>query len=561
MFEDNIILLTDSYKVSHHKQYPPNTEIVYSYFESRGGKFDKTLFFGLQYWIKRYLCGPVVTKEKIDQAEKLCIAHLGDPTIFHRKGWEHILKKHKGHLPIVIKAVPEGSVVPTRNVLFTLENTDPKCFWLTNYLETMLVQVWHTMTVATNSYEQKKVIAQYMMKTGCDMTGLPYKLNDFGVRGSTTMEASATGGAAHLVNFRGTDNLPGIQLLIEYYGATMPGNSIPAAEHSTVTSWGREHEVDAFRNMLTAFPKGLVACVSDSYDVFKACSDLWGTELKSLIEQRDGTLVVRPDSGDPPEIVCQILKILIGKFGSTTTSTGHKLLPPYIRVIQGDGVSYEMIMKILTEMTKNGYAADNVAFGSGGALLQKMDRDTQKVAFKCCYAKIGGKDVDVFKDPITDKGKRSKKGRLTLEKDASGNYVTITDTKGDPKKDLLVEIFRDGKMIKEWTLDEVQSRCQVTGGPAPEKCKNKSPRDETSSKKCKNKCGRDETNSKFKTCCKGCDGTHGSHGKSCNEANGFPKGQCACGRPVTSFSKGTCCNECDGSGSHSAGCNRATQKK
>eukprot|EP00397_Hematodinium_sp_SG-2012_P018365 GEMP01018810.1.p1 GENE.GEMP01018810.1~~GEMP01018810.1.p1 ORF type:complete len:465 (+),score=83.26 GEMP01018810.1:67-1461(+) len=460
-FDDNIILLTDSYKVSHHKQYPPGTQIVYSYFESRGGKFDSTVFFGLQYWIKRFLCGPIVTKAKIDQAEELCIQHLGDPNIFHRAGWEHILNKHKGYLPIVIKSVPEGTIVPVKNVLFTMENTDPECYWLTNYLETMLVQVWHPMTVATNSYEQKKVICQYMKNTGCDVAGLPYKLVDFGVRGSTTMEAAAVGGAAHLVNFRSTDNLPAIGMMMDYYSAAMPGNSIPAAEHSTITSWGRNREVDAFRNMLTAFPKGLVAVVSDSYNVYDACSDLWGSELKELIEQRDGTLIVRPDSGDPPVIVCELLEILTQKFGFTTTSTGHKLLPSYIRVIQGDGVSYEVIMLILETMMEKGFAADNLTFGSGGALLQKMDRDTQKCAFKCCYAKINGEDVDVFKDPITDPGKKSKKGRLTLEKTADGSFTTVMDSEGRPENDELVEVYRNGKLIKEWTLEEVQARCRV----------------------------------------------------------------------------------------------------
>lgn len=459
-FDDNILMLTDSYKFSHHKQYPPQTEIIYSYFESRGGKFPATVFYGLQYFIKRFLCGPVVTKDKIDEAEKFAEKHFGNKDIFHRRGWEHILEKHRGFLPVVINAVPEGTVVPYKNVLFTLENTDPECYWLTNYLETLLVQVWYPMTVATNSYAQKQVIADYLKKTGSDLSGLQTKLVDFGVRGSAGMEAAAIGGSGHLCNFITTDNVPAIALLQDYYSADMPGISIPAAEHSTITSWSREREPDALKNMLEQFPTGLVAVVSDSYDIFNACANIWGGELKELIEKRDGTLIIRPDSGDPPTIVCQVLEILTEKFGHSKTSTGHKLLPPYVRVIQGDGISYESLKDILQAMDEQEFAADNVAFGSGGALLQRIDRDTQKCAFKCSFARVAGRNVDVYKDPVTDPGKMSKKGRLTLERTEDG-YITTTDGTGEPSKNVLVEVFRDGRLLKEWTLEEVKNRCEV----------------------------------------------------------------------------------------------------
>jgi len=288
---NNIMLLSDSYKTSHWRQYPPGTTSVYSYFESRGGKFPEVCFFGLQYIIKRYLVGAVVTKAKIDEAEKLINSHMGTGEMkhFNRAGWEYILKKHGGKLPIVIKAVPEGMCVPNKNVLMTVENTDPECFWLTNYLETLLVQVWYPMTVATQSREQKKVIAAYMEKTDAppDDGALGFKLNDFGVRGSTSTESAAIGGAAHLVNFVGTDNMPAQMFCQQFYGLDGPaGYSIPAAEHSTITSWTKAGEKDAFRNMLTQYPTGLVACVSDSYDIYNACRKYWGEDLKELIENR-----------------------------------------------------------------------------------------------------------------------------------------------------------------------------------------------------------------------------------------------------------------------------------
>lgn len=456
---DNICLITDSYKVTHHYQYPPNTTTVCSYFESRGGKFPKTVFFGLQYILKRFLSGPVVTKEKIQEAKELYKAHF-NADYFNEEGWMYILEKHKGHIPLRIKAVPEGTVVPYKNVLFTVENTDPKCFWLTNYFETLLVQVWYPMTVATNSRYQKEIIARYLEKTADNLEGLPFKLHDFGFRGSTSVEAAGIGGCAHLVNFKGTDTIVGITTARRYYGCDIAGFSIPAAEHSTITTWGRDGEYEAFKNMLTQFPSGLVACVSDSYDIWNACEHVWGEQLKDIIVNREGSLVVRPDSGDPPEVVVKVLNILGNKFGTTKNSKGFKMLPPYLRVIQGDGISYETLEEILENMKKNNWSADNVAFGSGGALLQRMDRDTQKCAFKCSYAVINGKEVNVFKQPITDLGKKSKKGRLSLECE-KGEYKTMEEGKGDPKKDLLVTVFENGKLLKDYTFEEIRNNAEL----------------------------------------------------------------------------------------------------
>ena len=326
---NNICWLTDSYKVSHHVQYKPGTTRIYSYFESRSGSvFPWTVFFGLQYWLKQYLAGPVVTREKIDEAEELFNLHFGG-RVFNRRGWEHILNKHGGHLPIEIKAVPEGSVVKESNVLMTVENTDPAAFWLTNYLETLLVQVWYPSTVATQSRAMKIIILKYLALTG-DESLIAFKLHDFGFRGVTCPEQAAIGGAAHLVNFQGTDTVAALVLLRKFYGEKIAGFSIPAAEHSTITSWGRDHEVDACRNMLRQYPSGLVATVSDSYDIFNCCANIWGGALKQEVLARDGTLVIRPDSGDPPTIVVKVLDILGDKFGFTVNAKGYKVLCPKV---------------------------------------------------------------------------------------------------------------------------------------------------------------------------------------------------------------------------------------
>jgi len=467
---NNIVMLTDSYKVTHHLQYPPGTEKVYSYFECRGGRFPEVCFFGLQYFLKKYMVGPVVSAPKIDVAEQYFKAHFSNPVwglnerLFNRAGWEYIIQAHGGLLPIVVKSVPEGTVLPYKNVLFTLENTDSKCYWLTNYLETLLVEVWYPTTVCTQSREQKKIITRYLKETGCSGVvdgGLHlFKLHDFGFRGVSSVESAATGGAGHLVNFLGSDTMASLMLARKYYSEDCAGFSIPASEHSTMTSWGREKELDAMRNMLEQYPTGIVACVSDSYDIFNACENYWGTELRPLIEKRNGFLVVRPDSGELPGIVLQVLEKLEGKFGSEKTSTGHRLLPQCIRVIQGDGIDIDSLEVILKAMKDAGWAADNLAFGSGGALLQKLHRDTQKCAFKCSHALVHGVGVDVVKDPITDPGKKSKKGRLTLElKD--GTWTTVAEGKGDPSLDQLVEVYRDGKLMVNEKFARIRDRSNV----------------------------------------------------------------------------------------------------
>jgi len=455
---DNIMLLTDSYKVSHWKQYPAGTQEIYSYFESRGGKFDQTVFFGLQYFCKKYLEGQVVTAEKIDEAEEMFNAHFGGGQVFNRAGWEHILNKHDGYLPVRIMAVPEGTVVPGRNVLMTLVNTDPDCFWLTNYLETLLVQTWYPVTVATQSREMKKIIMRYLEETG-DPAGIAFKLHDFGFRGVSSVETAGIGGAAHLVNFMGTDTFEALVVARKYYGERMAGFSIPASEHSTITSWGKENEVDAMRNMLTQYPTGLVACVSDSFDIYKACSELWGKELKDEVLARDGTLVVRPDSGDPPVVVVKILELLWDAFGGEINDKGYRVLDPHVRVIQGDGIDFEMLEKILSAMKNNKLSADNIAFGSGGGLLQKLNRDTLKFAFKCSSITINGEEADVYKDPITDKGKGSKRGRLKLVKEDGAHGSVLTTVGPDDERDDILElVFENGKTVKEDTFAEIRER-------------------------------------------------------------------------------------------------------
>ena len=468
MYNNNILTLTDSYKTSHWKQYPKGTSKVYSYLESRGGKFNNTMFYGLQYFIKQYLSGQVVTEEKIQRAKKFWDAHLG-PNHFNEAGWRHILDKHNGHLPVRIKAVPEGTVVKTGNVIVTVENTDPEVPWLTNFLESILLQVWYPTTVGTLSREVKKNLINYLKKTTSynaeEISGVvAFMLHDFGFRGVSSVESSGLGGSSHIINFMGTDTVSAILFAQEFYNTENPlAFSIPASEHSTITSWGEPFEVKAMENMLDSYPTGLVACVSDSFDIIRACRDYWGTALRDKILSRDGRLVIRPDSGDPVQTLKQIFHILWDKFGGTTNDKGFKVLDPHVRVIQGDGVNFESISDICDMMIEEGFSIENIAFGMGGALLQKVDRDTQKFAFKCSSITINGEEAEVRKNPIeiNEKGervqsfKKSKAGRLKL---VNGQTVEHSH---DEDGDELVEVFLNGKVMKEWTFEEVRERAQV----------------------------------------------------------------------------------------------------
>jgi nicotinamide phosphoribosyltransferase len=468
--QTNICLSTDSYKATHWPQYPPGTTKVYSYLESRGGRWPETVFYGLQGILKDYLVGENrVTPDQVHDADVLLRSHFGREGLFNREGWMHICRDHSGRLPVSIKALPEGTVVPIHNALITIENTCPRCYWLTNYLETLLVQVWYPITVATQSREVKRIIKSFLKKTSDSLDGLDFKLHDFGFRGVSSSESAAIGGAAHLVNFKGTDTLAALTYLARYYGEPCAGYSIPASEHSTITSWGRENEVGAYRNMLDKYPTGLVACVSDSFDINSACSELWGGALRDQVLSRDGVLVVRPDSGKPVEIVLEVVRRLGEAFGYNVNNKGYKVLNPKVRVIQGDGVNIDSIAEILRTLSQFDWSAENVAFGMGGALLQKLDRDTQKMAFKCSYiegqAEYGTGNWqswsrDVFKQPITDPGKNSQRGRLKVVRKNTGFY-TQPEALSNGDQDHLVEVFKNGDLLVDYNLASIRERAAI----------------------------------------------------------------------------------------------------
>lgn len=469
----NFLTLTDSYKYSHVDQYPNGTTKIFSYLESRGGQFDNTVFFGLQYYLKKYFEGQVIETWMIDEVAELAAIHFGNDKVFDRSVWDYIVSNHDGHLPLRIRAVPEGSVIPNKNVLMTIENTDPKCFWLTNFVETHLLKIWYPITTASLSRACKQKINKYLLETADNNDGLLFKLHDFGCRGVSSLESAAIGGAAHLVNFLGTDTVPAIVMLRDYYDAgKCCGFSIPATEHSTITSWKRTNECAAYRNLLERFPEGLVACVSDSYDIYTACKEMWGGELKEMVMNRNGTLVIRPDSGDPVIALPRLLTILGNAFGFSLNKKGYKILDPHVRVIWGDGINLQSIEQILEAIKESGWSTDNVAFGMGGALLQQTNRDTNKFAIKCSHAIVNGEHIDVFKDPIDDHGKKSKTGRLSLYKDFETQKIfsDVMPPQSEfespidqcrTRKELLQTVFYNGKVLVEQSLAEIRDLAKI----------------------------------------------------------------------------------------------------
>lgn len=437
MIENNICLLTDSYKVTHHAFYPKNTEKLYSYLESRvGSEFNKTIFYGLQYIIKKYLEGKVVTPEKVNQANSLINTHIGED-IFNYDGWMYIADELDGKLPIEIKAVEEGTPVEVGNVLMTVENTDKQCCWLPNYLESLLLQVWYPSTVATLSAEVRKLCNFYLDVTGSGKENLDFMLHDFGYRGATSTESAELCGSAHLLSFKGTDTIPALTIPENYY------------------------EIKQAINVIDNAKDGILSIVIDSYnyrDFLKLASSK-GSKLNDkvneFLEKTDGNKIVfRPDSGEPVSTTLDCLNILGEGFGTVKTTKGYKIFAKNIGLLWGDGLNYHKIRDILFGMKSNGWAAQNIIFGMGGGLHSSVNRDIQRNAFKCSAQLRNGTWYDIFKNPL-DSSKKSKTGRLKLVKENS-HFKTVPIS--DERKDYLQTVFKNGELIRKENFRDIKNR-------------------------------------------------------------------------------------------------------
>lgn len=467
----NPILAVDSYKLCHPFTYPKSEKRtvigMFSYHEARTAGRDLMIPVGAQMFLQKFFTIQI-TKEHIDEAQNFALAH-GDP--FNREAWEYIVERYDGFMPLKIRTVREGTPIPSGNALLTIECNDPKVFWLTSYVETALLRaIWYPTTIATLGYRIKQDITDFYIKTGSDLGGLGFALHDFGARGVTCGEQAEIGGFAHLVNFMGSDNIEGTRAANFYYDHAMASLSVPATEHSVECAFGssEEDELEYIRNVLktVGVRGGIVSIVIDAYDVFRAAKTIC-TTLRDEIIESGVKVVLRPDSGDMYTIVPRLLGMMEEGFGYTVNAKGFKKIN-HVGLIQGDGVDHDAVRKLLGIIVDLGYAADSIVFGSGGALLQKVNRDTFKFAQKASAIKVTDgvteEWIGISKDPITDPGKKSKEGRLTLVRSKMTKEILTFAGEGPLNsefEDLMVTVYDHGALFNRTTLQEIRERCAV----------------------------------------------------------------------------------------------------
>lgn len=480
--EYNLVQDADSYKFSHAGAYPGGMTRALSYVEDRvGAKFPASIVFGLQYYLKRYYAGPVVTPEKIDAAERRMRWH-GEP--FARGRWDHIVSAHGGRLPIRIRAVPEGTLVPVGNALRTVEATCPDCAWLPSFLETGMLRDWAPRAVATQGFHAKLLIAEGLAKSSDNAAAcLPFALHDFGSRGTTCPEQAGICGLAHLVNWMGTDTCEALEYAEAFYGATGgTAYSVPALEHSTVLAWGKGRSLDeALERQALCFTRAATqwaeagykigSFIADTYDVRRTireqlCGTLYGL-VKYLHAEHGFRFVARLDSGHPiSEMVVRSLgdfEAALPKGEIAVNSKGYKVLPDYFRILQGDGVSIETIQDIEHAVVAAGWSTECIATrGMGGRNLHSgVNRDMQRTAQKPSIVQVCGAWLDVSKNPVDDPDKASKAGWLDLVRLPDGSFRTVAVEPGTTHPDsALVTVFEDGVVSREWTLDEIRARAE-----------------------------------------------------------------------------------------------------
>jgi nicotinamide phosphoribosyltransferase len=456
MFEINSIFDTDSYKMGHADMLPTGVQFLSSYGCARSDEVWRySLFAGLQAWLKTL---KPVTMDDVLEANEVMTQHCG---VFNLEGWKKVVTECEGILPIAIDALPEGFVVPNRTPLYKIRNTKPGFAWVPQYVEAALLRaVWYSSTVATLSWSVKQEIRKFLEKT-CENPEqeLMFRLHDFGARGVSSRESAALGGLAHLINFNGSDTLPGLLAARRYYNEPMAAHNIPAMEHSVICAWGEADEQKAYENAIDKFlkPGTMLSVVPDAYDLHNAIDVILGQNLKEKIVNSGGTLVVRPDSGDPVSEVMFAVRSLAKRFGYTTNKKGYMVLNPCVRVIQGDGVNKDSIKSIMSALEINGFSIENVAFGMGGGLLQSVNRDTLGFAQKA-WAVTGGQSewIGIHKQPVTASQKTSLKGlHMVIEQD--GKIVTAPEGAFPTSRNLLYPVWEDGKLLRDQSLMEVRA--------------------------------------------------------------------------------------------------------
>lgn len=495
------LTMIDGYKLDHRRQYPDGTEYVYSNWTARGTRIpdiQEVVFVGLQYFLAKYL-GEEFDKFFTSDIDKVAAAYerrvngyLGPNTI----GTEHIRDLHAlGYLPLEFKALPEGTATPLRVPMLTVENTHPDFGWLVNYLETIMsATLWLPMTSATLAKRMRELLDSYAEKTGSPKEFVDWQGHDFSFRGMGGYEAAQMSGMGHLTQFTGTDTIPAIEFIEQYYGVPddyLIGGSVAATEHSVMCAGGEDDEYETYKRILNLYPAGIVSVVSDTWDLWKVLTQTVPA-LHNEIMARDGKLVIRPDSGDPSDILCGtgtweghdfgesqtpaekgVVELLWDEFGGTITETGHKLLDSHIGVIYGDAINYDRARDILQRLEAKGFASANVVFGMGSFGYQYQTRDTFGFAMKATNVVIDGVEKPIFKDPVTDNGtKKSLKGRVVVTDSANGlivlddeqaemrDFVAYAKYADGTPRNLLTTVWKDGIFVKWYTFDEVRENAR-----------------------------------------------------------------------------------------------------
>lgn len=481
----NPMLLTDFYKVSHREQYPKGTTNIYSTWTPRNSQkkgIDRVVAFGFQGFVKKYLIDyfndnffSKPKKECVEDYIKIVSNILNSNNIDS----SHIEKLHDlGYLPLEIKTIKEGMKIPIKVPILTIENTLPEFFWITNFIETLLsCQLWQTVTNATVADAYKKLLLKYANETSDDLEFVLFQGHDFSMRGMSSLESSCASSSAHLLSFLGTDSIPAIGYLRNYYNADIENelicSSIPATEHSVMCAYGKENEFETYKRLITeVYPNGNISIVSDTWDLWNVL-DVIIRKLKQDILNRDGKVVIRPDSGDPVLITCGnpngktklekkgVIQILWDIFGGTTNSKGYKELDKHIGCIYGDAITMERCEEILKKLKEKGFSSSNIVFGIGSYSYQYNTRDAFGFALKSTYANINGEERMLYKDPITDNGiKKSQCGRVVVLKQDGEiiykDHLLKEQQKQYFDKDLLSTIFLNGKLVKETNLKEIR---------------------------------------------------------------------------------------------------------
>lgn len=479
------LVLTDFYKTDHRRQFPDGTTTVYSNFTPRGSRIehvDHVVFFGLQYFLVEYLQRRfdetffrLPAAQAVGAYQRRLDNSLGKGAV----PVDHVQALHElGYLPLRIKALPEGTRVPMQVPTHTIENTDDRFAWLTNFIETMMsAVVWGPCTSATIANRYREVFERGAATTGAPREFVPWQGHDFSFRGMFGIEAACMSGAGHLLSFTGTDTIPAIDFLEQYYGADctreMIGGSVPATEHAVMCAGGKETELDTYRRLLTTvYPRGIVSVVSDTWDFFRVITDLL-PQLKREVLARDGKLVIRPDSGDPVLILVGdpaapagsserrgLIDLLWEIFGGTTTAKGFKVLDPHIGAIYGDSITLERQEAILSGLAAKGFASSNVVLGIGSYTYQHVTRDTFGFAMKATFCTVDGEDREIYKQPRTDSKKNSHRGLLAVRRDERGElraHFPVSRRDEQAASNLLQPVFENGKLLRGQTLSEIRA--------------------------------------------------------------------------------------------------------